>query len=115
MSEVPWSLLDIFDDAENKLYAFNLLFNDILNKHTPIKMMKIRGRPNPYVTEEMRDLMRTTDNCKKIAKKSKDPYAWLRYKICCREVKREYINQQIQHHVYYQSFLQHQIIPDKDT
>ena len=46
MSKVPWSLLDIFDDAEDKLYAFNLVFNDILDKHAPIKMMKIRGRPN---------------------------------------------------------------------
>ena len=103
MSEVPWSLLDIFDDAEDKLYAFNLLFKDILNKHAPIKTMKIRGRPNPCVTEEIRELMRTRDNWKKIGKKSKDPYAWLQYKICWREVKREirlaereYVNQQIQ-------------------
>ena len=103
MSEVPWSLLDIFDDAEDKLYAFNFLFNDILDKHAPIKMMKIRGRPNPYVTEEIRELMRIRDNWKKIAKKSKNSYAWLQYKICCREVKREirlaereYVNQQIQ-------------------
>ena len=83
-----------FDDAEDKLYAFNLLFNDILDKHIPIKMMKIRGRPNPYVTEEIRELMRTRDNWKKIAKKSKDSYAWLQYKI--RLAEREYVNQQIQ-------------------
>ena len=81
MSEVPCSLLDIFDDAEDKLYAFNLLFNDIQDKQASIKTMKIRGRPNPYVTEEIRELMRTRDNWKKIAKKSKDPYAWLQYKI----------------------------------
>ena len=65
--------------------------------------MKICMRPNPYVTEEIRELMRSRDNWKKIAKKSKDSYAWLQYKICCREVKREirlaereYVNQQIQ-------------------
>ena len=87
MSEVPMSLVDIFDDAEDKLFAFNFLFNDILDKHAPIKMMKICGRPNPYVTEEIRELMRTRENWKKIAKKStKIPYAWLQYKICCREV-----------------------------
>ena len=104
MSEVPWSLLDMFDDAEDKLYAFNLLFNDILDKrHAPIKTMKIRGGPNPYVIEKIRKLMRTRDNWKRIAKKSNDPYAWLQYKICCREVRREirlaereYVNQQIQ-------------------
>ena len=103
MSEVLWSFVDIFDDAEDKLYGFNFLFKDILNKHAPIKMMKICGHPNPYVTEEIRELMRTRDNWKKIAKKSKDSYAWLQYKICCHKVKREirlaeraYVNQPIQ-------------------
>ena len=58
-------LLDIFDDAEDKLYAFSFLFNDILDKHAPIKIMKICGRPNPYVTEEIRELMRARDNWRK--------------------------------------------------
>ena len=80
----------IFDDAEDKLYAFKFLFNDILDKHAPIKMMKICGHPNPYVIEEIRELMRTRHNWKKIAKKNKDSYAWLQYKICCHEVKREF-------------------------
>ena len=103
MSKVPWSLLDIIDDAEDKLYPLNLLFNIILDKHAPIKIMKMRGQPNPYVTEEIRELMRTRGNWKKIAKKIKGSNAWLQYKICCREVKREirlaereYVNQQIQ-------------------
>ena len=57
MWNVLWSLLDIFDDAEDKLYAFNSLFNDILDEHALIKTIKIRGRPNPYVTDEIRELM----------------------------------------------------------
>jgi len=88
-AKVPWSLLDIFDDAEDKLYAFNLLFNNILDKHAPIKMMKICGRPNPYVTEEIGELMRTIDNWKKIAKKSKDSYAWLQNTRCAAASLRE--------------------------
>lgn len=32
ISEVPRSLLDIFDDAEDKLYAFNLLFKVLLKR-----------------------------------------------------------------------------------
>ena len=103
MSNVPWSLVDIFDDAEDKLYAFNSLFNDILDEHVLIKTMKIRGRPNPYVTDEIRELMRTRDQWKRTAEKSKDSYAWRQYKNWCREVKREirlaereYVNQQIQ-------------------
>ena len=99
ISEVSWSLLDIFDDAEDKLYVFNLLLNDILDKHAPIKMMKIRGRPNLYVIEEVRELMRTRDNWKKIVKKSKDSYGCnTRSEREKREIllaEREYVNQQI--------------------
>ncbi|CAB4033454.1 RNA-directed DNA polymerase from transposon BS, partial [Paramuricea clavata] len=43
----PWSIVDAFDDVEDKLQAFNSLFIDILDKHAPIKTFKIRGRPNP--------------------------------------------------------------------
>lgn len=73
VSKVPWSLLDIFDDAEDKLYAFNSLFHDILDEHAPIKTMKIRGRLNPYVTDEIRELMRTRDQWKKQPRKAKIP------------------------------------------
>ena len=125
MSEVSWSLLDIFDDAEDKLYSFDLSFNDILDKHAPIKMMKILGRLNPYVTEEIRELMRTRDNWKNIAKKSNDSYAWLQYKTCCHEVKREirhaereYVNQQIQNNENNTNYIWKSIrscIPKKST
>ena len=48
-----------------------------------------RGRPNSYVTEEIRALMRTRDEWKRIFKKTKDPLAWSAYKNFSREVKHE--------------------------
>lgn len=68
-------LAGIFDDAEDKLYAFNSLFHDILDEHAPIKTMKIRGRLNSYVTDEIRELMRTRDEWpgKKQPRKAKIP------------------------------------------
>ena len=73
MLNVPCSLLDIFDDAEDKLFAFNSLFYDILDEHAPIKTMKLCGHPNPYVTNEIRELMRTRDQWKKQPRKTKIP------------------------------------------
>ena len=49
----PWSVVDIFSDVEDKLYAFDSLFNDILDQHAPVKMFKVRGRPNPCVTDNI--------------------------------------------------------------
>ena len=72
----PWSVLEIFDDPDDKLFAFNVLFNDVLDKHAPVKTIRIRGRLNSYVTEEIRALMRTRDEWKRTFKKTKDPLAW---------------------------------------
>ena len=55
----------------------------------PIKKIKLRSRPNPCVTDEIRSLIRTKDYWKKIARKSNDPLDWAAYKNFKREVKRE--------------------------
>lgn len=89
VSQVPWSVLDVFDDPEDKVNAFNILFNDVLDEHAPIKTVKIRGRPNPFVTCEIGDLMRSRDQWKNVAPKNKDSHAWSVYKNLCREVKHE--------------------------
>ena len=88
-SQAPWSVLDMFDDVEDKLNAFNLLFNDILDEHAPVKTVKIRGRMNPCVTFEIRELMKTRRNWNKTARRTKDPLAWSAYNNYCKEVKRE--------------------------
>ena len=99
----PWSVVDSFGDVEDKLYAFNSLFNEILDQHAPIKTFKVRRRPNPCVTENIRGLMKTRDKWRKRAKKTNDPNVWAVYKNVKREVRneiriaeREFINDQIQ-------------------
>ena len=51
MSSAPWSVVNIFDDVEDKLNSFHLIFNQILDSHAPIKNVKIQSQPNPYVTD----------------------------------------------------------------
>ena len=66
---VPWFIVDAFDDVEDKLHAFNSLFNDILDKHVPIKMFKVRGQPNPCVTANILELMKTRDRWRRKLRK----------------------------------------------
>ena len=56
ISLIHHSSPDNFDDVENKLNAFHLLFNPILDNHAPIKRTKIRGHSNPCVTDKIRAL-----------------------------------------------------------
>ena len=97
MSTAPWSVIDIFDDVGDKLNAFHLLFDDILDSYAPIKEVKIGSRPNHCVTEEIRALMKTRDYWRKLARKTNDPLdnnnnnklVWAGYKNFKREVRRE--------------------------
>ena len=65
IEQAPWSVLDVFDDVNDKLFAFNKLFCDIVDRHAPIKKIKIRGRPLPYVTDEIRHLMKAREDWRK--------------------------------------------------
>jgi hypothetical protein len=62
ISNAPWSAINNFDDVNDSLNAFDVLFNGILDQHAPVRKVKLRVRPNPFVTEEIRKLMRTR-NC----------------------------------------------------
>ena len=99
----PWSVVDSFSDVEDNSYAFNSLFNEILDQYAPIKTFKVGGWPNPCVTGNIRGLMKTRDKWRKRAKKTNDPNAWAAYKNFKCEVgneiriaERELIKDQIQ-------------------
>ena len=85
----PWSVIDCFEDVDDKLNAFNLLFNPLLDYHAPIKKVKLRSRPNPCVTDEIRSLIRTRDCWRRIARRTNDPLAWAAYRNLKREFKCE--------------------------
>lgn len=80
VSLAPWSIVDVFDDVEDKLYAFDLLFTEIFDRHAPVKTFKARGKPNPCVTDNIRGLMKTRDDWRKKAKKTNDPLSWTAYR-----------------------------------
>ena len=48
----------IFEDFNDKVDAFNNLFQDTQNKHAPIMLITIKSRPNPYITLEIRQMMK---------------------------------------------------------
>ena len=61
----------------------------MLNRHAPIKRIKIKSRPNPYVTPEIKQLMKTRDFWHKKAINTNDRLCWNGYRFFRQEVKRE--------------------------
>ena len=89
ISNAPWSVIEAFDDVEDKLYTFNYLFTQILDQHAPLKTVKLRTRPTPFIDDNTRALMKTRNHWQKLARQTNDPAAWSGYKNFKQEVKRE--------------------------
>ena len=54
LSFVPWSVIDVFDD---KVEIFNILFTDILDYHAPMKTVRVKKNPTPWITKAIRKEM----------------------------------------------------------
>lgn len=88
--QVPWSMIDIFDNVEDSLDAFiNLLFNEVFDNHALIRNIKVWNRPCSFITDEIRSPIKICDKRRQLARKTKDPLHWSDYKACKREVKRK--------------------------
>ena len=97
LASAPFHIANIFDDLDDQVHVFSSLFLDVLNDHAPIKRIKIKSRPNPYITPEIRQLMRTRDKWHKSAIKTKDQLHWNAYRFFRQEVKREIRHAEMEH------------------
>ena len=58
LQNIPFHVMDIFDDVDDKLFAFESLYLDIINEFAPVKNFHVRGNQVPFVTEEWRKSIR---------------------------------------------------------
>ena len=42
LSSVPWSVIDVFNDPDDKVEAFNILFIDMLDYYAPVKTVRVK-------------------------------------------------------------------------
>ena len=61
LAHAPFHMINFFDDFDDKVHAYNCLFTDVLNIHAPVKLTKIKTRPNPSITPEIKHVMNTRD------------------------------------------------------
>ena len=74
-------------DINYKLATFNDTFLSTLDAHAPIKSIRIRSRPCPYVTPEIKDQMTFRDQLFRRYRQSRNADAWKAYKEARRSVK----------------------------
>ncbi|CAB3993932.1 Hypothetical predicted protein [Paramuricea clavata] len=84
-------LLSIFDgdDVNAKLNIFNHAIQSTLDVHAPIKTIKIRNRPCPFITQDLRNLMKERDRLHQRFLRTRDIIDWVNYKSYRNNVKRD--------------------------
>ena len=87
LDTVPWHVLEIFDDIEDRWYLWNYIFVSILDEHAPLQVMKRRHKQVPWITEEVREIMRVRNSLWKKARRTKDEQTWLEFRLARNYVK----------------------------
>lgn len=85
------SLLSVFAalDVNSKLGIFNNAFRQVLETHAPVKRVKIRSRPCPFVTEEIKDLMKIRNRLHRRFLSTRNELDWEEYKTSRNIVKKK--------------------------
>ena len=80
LASAPFQLCDIFDDANDKLWVHNKLLEDVIEQHAPKKIKRVRGKPSPYMNNELRRAINAKAMLRRKHRRDKTTEAWNRYK-----------------------------------
>jgi len=58
LQTVPFGVIDIFGDVDDKLFVLETLFTEVLKEHAPLKQFQVRSNQVSYMTEEWRKAIR---------------------------------------------------------
>ena len=92
----PSSIVDVFDEVDDKLYAFEQLYSEILNEHAPLKQTVVRGNQIPYMTEQWRRAIRHRNKLWRLFIRDRTDTNYDQYKIqrnICTSLKRKAIKE----------------------
>ena len=55
VQNIPFSVCDVFDDVDDRLWSFNKLFSDVIDKNAPIKKSIIKKPSLPYINDAFKN------------------------------------------------------------
>ena len=97
---MPWENVGLSNDPNDCWRVWKTLFVHVLDWHAPLKMVRLRGNTIPWVTSNIKKLMRSRDFYKKQATKHNSEIYWDNFKKLrifeLAKAKREFFCNQIQ-------------------
>ena len=80
LEQIDWSIIDNCDNIDSAVEAWNSVFSDVINRHAPIKKMRIKGLNAPWITPTLSDAMRNRDFHHRKAIKTNSKFHWDQFK-----------------------------------
>ena len=80
LSYVPFDICNIFDNVDDVMWAYNLLLNDIVNLHAPVKSRILRKPQIPYMNGELRKAINVKAMLRRKFNRCKCIHTWSLYK-----------------------------------
>jgi hypothetical protein len=74
--QLPWDIVCQFDDPNVSWQAWKSIFLEILDRHAPIRCKRTRGTSVPWITSNVKRLMRNRDFHKEQARKHAASAHW---------------------------------------
>ena len=67
LKSTPWDVIKVFDDTNDIVETWSSLFNDIVDKHLPLKKHRVKRKQQPkWLTVDIIDAIKTRDRFKSI-------------------------------------------------
>ncbi|KAJ1526555.1 hypothetical protein ONE63_008142 [Megalurothrips usitatus] len=87
VTNAPWHVMFPLQDVNAKLEFFYEQTNALFDKHAPFKTVTLEHRPYPWITREIKDLMKERDNMYKTSRRLNDRHFTAVYKKFNNRVK----------------------------
>ena len=107
LATVPWSIINIFDNPDDQVSVFNTLFSEVLDRHAPIKTVRVKKNPAPWITKSIRDEMDRRNALFRLFRKNHLAVSWEAFKAqrnrvtgLQRKAKKEYFHRLLSKRVH---------------
>ncbi|KAG7310019.1 hypothetical protein JYU34_004547 [Plutella xylostella] len=101
--DIEWARLNDIDNIDERVELFNSLLTNLFDKHAPLRPVRVKQLPAPWLTDKIKGLMTKRDHAKYRYKKQPTDDNLCAYKELrnrcnrvCRDAKRRYIHTSIE-------------------
>ncbi len=79
LENAPWSLMDTFDTVDRKWEYWKTTFLSVVDRHAPLRKVRVREHSSPWITEEVLKLTRARNYYHTKHRKTKSLDDWATY------------------------------------